>query len=74
MAMRDAARNEGGAAGVMLGAGMGTGLSAMASGATAPDASEGSFSRLRKLKGLLDEKLITETEFEAKKRDILKDL
>jgi membrane protease subunit (stomatin/prohibitin family) len=74
MAMRDAARNEGGAAGVMLGAGMGTGLSSMAAGAVAPDASEGSFSRLRKLKGLLDEKLITETEFEAKKRDILKDL
>ncbi|MDB5050566.1 MAG: hypothetical protein JWO30_3637 [Fibrobacteres bacterium] len=75
MAMRDAARNEGGAAGVLLGAGTGAGLGRMlASDAAAPDASEGSLSRLRKLKSLLDEKLISESEFDAKKREILKDL
>lgn len=75
MAMRDAARNEGGAAGVLVGAGTGAGLGRMlASDAAAPDASEGSLSRLRKLKTLLDEKLISESEFDAKKREILKDL
>lgn len=74
MAMRDAARNEGGAAGVLVGAGTGAGLGRMAADAAAPDASEGSLSRLRKLKTLLDEKLISEAEFAAKKAEILKDL
>lgn len=74
MAMRDAARNEGGAAGVLLGAGTGAGLGRMAAEAAAPDASEGSLSRLRRLKSLLDENLISAAEFEAKKTEILKDL
>lgn len=75
MALREAARNEGGAAGVMLGAGAGSGLGGMlAAGGTAAEASEGSLSRLRKLKGLLDEKLISDSEFDAKKAEILKTL
>lgn len=74
MAMRDAARNEGGAAGVLLGAGAGANLGRMAAEASAPEASEGSLARLRKLKGLLDENLISETEFAAKKAEILRDL
>lgn len=86
MAMRDAARNEVGAAGLMVAAGTGTGLGravaeaagdpavAQAAKAGAPDPSEGSLSRLRKLKSLLDEKLISDSEFDAKKREILKDL
>lgn len=75
MAMRDAARNEGGAAGVLVGAGAGQTLSAaMAPGNAGIDASEGVLARLRKLKGLFDEKLISEAEFAAKKQDILKDL
>ncbi|MDB5105132.1 MAG: hypothetical protein JWP91_2821 [Fibrobacteres bacterium] len=80
MALRDAARNEGGAAGVLVGAGTGSALAGMASASVAStagsgaDASEGSLSRLRKLKGLFDEKLISESEYDAKKREILKDL
>lgn len=75
LAMRDAARNEGGAAGVLVGAGAGAGLGRMlpVDGAS-PDASEGSLSRLRKLKGMFEEKLISEAEYDAKKREILKDL
>ncbi|MDQ3002947.1 MAG: SHOCT domain-containing protein, partial [Fibrobacterota bacterium] len=75
MAMRDAARNEGGAAGVLVGAGAGAGLGRMlpVEGAS-PDASEGSLSRLRKLKGMFEENLISEAEYDAKKREILKDL
>jgi membrane protease subunit (stomatin/prohibitin family) len=71
MALRDAARNEGGAAGVLVGAGAGQALSLAAAQG---DASEGVLERLRKLKGLSDEKLISEAEYAAKQRDILKDL
>ncbi len=72
LAMRDAARNEGGAAGVLVGANTGNALASIA--AAAPDASEGTLARLRKLKGLFDERLISEAEYTAKKQDILKDL
>jgi membrane protease subunit (stomatin/prohibitin family) len=79
MALRDAARNEGGAAGVLLGAGAGAGLERMmAPGAetrgAASEAPEGALSRLRRLKGMHDEKLISEAEFNAKKQEILKDI
>jgi membrane protease subunit (stomatin/prohibitin family) len=79
MALRDAARNEGGAAGVLVGAGAGSSLGRMlASGNEMENqggmAPEGALSRLRKLKGLFDEKLISEAEFNAKKQDILKDI
>ncbi len=83
MALRDAARNEGGAAGVLVGAGTGAGLAgriapdtvnAGSAGALSGEAGEGAMSRLRKLKGLLDEKLISEAEFTAKKQEILKDI
>jgi len=71
LAMRDAARNEGGAAGVLVGAGAGANLGAQMMPSS--DASEGSLARLRKLKGMYDEKLISEPEYDAKKREILKD-
>ncbi len=81
MALRDAARNEGGAAGLLVGAGAGNGLGGMIAGGTgngapapAQDASEGALSRLRKLKGMLDENLISAAEFLAKKSEILKDV
>lgn len=73
-AMRDAAKNEGGAAGagMGLGAGMSFGTTMaqtinsnpQASAATATD-------RLTKLKKILDDELITREEYETKKREIL---
>jgi membrane protease subunit (stomatin/prohibitin family) len=82
MALRDAARNEGGAAGVLLGAGAGAGLERMmtagpdarSAGANGGEAPEGALSRLRKLKGMHDEKLISDADFNAKKQEILKDV
>ncbi len=79
MALRDAARNEGGAAGVLVGAGTGVGLERMLSTSTEAKSPggenpEGALSRLRKLKTMFDEKLISETEFATKKQDILKDV
>lgn len=79
MALRDASRNEGGAAGVLLGAGAGAGLERMMaqggeSRGAAGEAQEGALSRLRRLKGMLDEKLISGAEFDAKKTEILKDV
>jgi membrane protease subunit (stomatin/prohibitin family) len=71
LAMREAARNEGGAAGVLVGAGAGAGLGGQMMSASDP--SEGSLARLRKLKGMYDEKLISGPEYDAKKREILKD-
>jgi membrane protease subunit (stomatin/prohibitin family) len=72
MAMRDAARNEGGAAGMLVGAGAGRTLAGPV--AAAADASEGALERLRKLKKLSDEALISDAEYAAKKREILEDL
>jgi membrane protease subunit (stomatin/prohibitin family) len=77
-AMRDAARNEGGAAGVGVGLGAGMGLGQMVSGAfggvmpggqpaTGTDPTE----TLKQLKALLDGELITEEEYAAKKAEVL---
>ncbi|MEO6097762.1 MAG: SPFH domain-containing protein [Fibrobacteria bacterium] len=79
MALREAARNEGGAAGVLLGAGAGAGLERMMTPglearSAGGDPPEGALSRLRRLKGMLDEKLISDAEFAAKKQEILKDI
>lgn len=79
MALRDAARNEGGAAGLLLGAGAGNALGGMLPGmanggpGASQDGPEGALSRLRKLKSMVDEKLISDAEFLAKKTEILKD-
>jgi membrane protease subunit (stomatin/prohibitin family) len=85
-ALRDAAKNEGGAAGAGVGIGAGIGLGGvMAQGmmggqpqaspqAAAPQAAEDPADptvRLKKLKGLLDGGLISQEEFDSKKADIL---
>lgn len=74
-AMREAARNEGGGAG--MGMSMGAGLQfgqmmagAMNSGQTA-QTSEDPVEKLKKLKSMLDAELISVQEYEAKKKDIL---
>lgn len=80
-AMREAARNEGGAAGVGVGLGAGMGLGQVASGAfgsvgpsPAAGPAEGPTARLQRLKELLDGRLITEEEYAAKRRQILESL
>ena len=70
-ALRDAARNEGGLAGAGLQLGAGVQL---AKDVFKPQAADDSTERLRKLKKLLDEQLITEEEYEKKKNEILSQL
>jgi membrane protease subunit (stomatin/prohibitin family) len=76
-AMREAARNEGGAAGVGVGLGAGMGLGQMVSGAFGappagtPAAGGDPAETLRKLKSLLEAELITAEEYAAKKREVL---
>ncbi len=71
-AMNDAANNEVGAAGMMMGMGIGNGLSAQ----TIPSVQESKDikARLHKLKALFDEALITEQEYNDKKGTLLKEL
>lgn len=87
-AMRDAARNEGGGAGLGMGMGAGIGMGkAMSDGMSEEMSGSNSESnnrsgnnvkspteRLRTLKVLLDESLISEAEFEAKKTEILTEI
>lgn len=81
-AMREAARNEGGAAGIGMGVGAGMGFGQMMSGAMGGPASsqpsgQGSqpprdpLSTLRQLKEMVDTGLITEAEYAEKKKEIL---
>ena len=70
-ALRDAARNEGGLAGAGLQLGAGVQL---AKDVFKTQAADDSIERLRKLKKLLDEQLITEEEYEKKKNEILSQL
>ena len=70
-ALRDAARNEGGLAGAGLQLGAGVQL---AKDVFKTQAADDSTDRLRKLKKLLDEQLITEEEYEKKKNEILSQL
>ncbi len=75
-AMRDAARNEGGGAGMVMGLGVGAGLSQAINppmGVTA-GVSESVESRLRRLKTLFDDNLITAEEFAEKKREIIREV
>lgn len=84
-ALRDAAKNEGGAAGAGVGIGAGVGLGqAMAGGMfsqpqqtapSAPQSSSGDHTeRLMKLKSLFDSELISKEEYEKKKSAILDEL
>jgi membrane protease subunit (stomatin/prohibitin family) len=75
-AMRDAARNEGGAAGIGVGVGAGIGLGQMMAGAMtgaagSPQAANDPMAKLQKLKQMLDSGLINQAEFEVKKKQIL---
>ena len=70
-ALRDAARNEGGLAGAGLQLGAGVQLT---KDVFKTQAADDSTERLRKLKKLLDEQLITEEEYEKKKNEILSQL
>jgi len=71
-AMREAAKNPGGA-GMGMGMGIGVGFGQMASGAVGSQQQtpDDLTAKLRKLKLLLDEGLITQQEFDDKKREIL---
>lgn len=79
-AMKEAAKNPGGGAGIGIGAGLGVGLgqqmAAMMGTMNAPQAQTQSAAddpaaRLKKLKDLMDQGLITAEEFEVKKKEIL---
>lgn len=73
-AMKEAAKNPGGAAGLGMGAGVGFGLGQqMAQGMSSgfSDQNQDPTIRMKKLKDLLDQNLISKEEFEAKKKEIL---
>ncbi|MFD2557213.1 SPFH domain-containing protein [Sphingobacterium tabacisoli] len=77
-ALRDAARNEGGLAGAGVGLGAGMSLGKVFSNSidevTQPTIGVDPMEQLRKLKLLLDENIITQEEFEQKKKDYLNKL
>ncbi len=80
-AMRDAAKNEGGTAGIGVGMGAGIGLGQMMGGAMgnmnqqqpaqAQNPADDSMAKLQKLKKMFEAQLITEEEYNAKKQEIL---
>lgn len=68
-AMRDAATNEAGAAGVMMGMGTGMNLAGEVTGGS--EVKEDIGSKLRQLKQFFDEGLISESEYATKKSELL---
>lgn len=70
-AMRDAAQNEVGAAGVMMG--MGTGMQLASDTAKSTEADDVA-TKLRQLRQFFEEELISEAEYAEKKRELLKRL
>ena len=76
-ALRDAARNEGGlaGAGVQMGVGQEIGRKITGSAAASSSGVESEHvERLRKLKVLLDEGIITQEDYNIKKQELLKEL
>lgn len=78
-ALRDAAQNEGGTAGMGVGLGAGLGLGQAMSGmmnniGVQQPASDDPVAKLAKLKQLLDNNLISQQEYDAKKQQILSQL
>jgi membrane protease subunit (stomatin/prohibitin family) len=69
-ALRDAAKNEG-AGGTMMAMGVGMGFGNMAQNTAAQPMTDDPATKLKKVKGLLDQGLITQEEFDAKKKEIL---
>ncbi len=76
--IKDAARNEGGLASAGVGLGAGAALGQMfaqsTQGAGHGQPQEDPYSKLEKLKGLLDKGILTQEEFDAKKAEILRNL
>lgn len=73
-AMRDAANNESGGAGILMGMNAGTQTSAMMNQQNqqqAPQQTENPIDKLKKLKEMFEMELISESEFIAKKKEIL---
>ena len=78
-AMRDAAKNEGGAAGMGMSMGAGLQFGQMMAGSMAgtPQQSRGNsaapdpLEKLKKLKAMLDSDLISQVEYDEKKKEIL---
>jgi membrane protease subunit (stomatin/prohibitin family) len=75
-AMKEAAKNPGGGAGIGMGLGVGFGFGQQMAGQignmnTNQPASDDPTTRLKKLKDLLDQNLITAEEFEAKRKEII---
>lgn len=74
-AMNDAAKNEGGAAGIFMGANTGNMLSSgLGEALPGSTAARGIAERLSQLKALFSAELITEEEYARKKEEILKEL
>lgn len=75
-ALREAARNPGaGGAGMAMAVGMGmAGAVASPVAAAVSNAGDDAATKLKQLKALLDQQLITQTEYDAKKREILASL
>jgi membrane protease subunit (stomatin/prohibitin family) len=69
-ALRDAAKNEG-AGGMAMAMGVGMGFGGVAQQTATQPATDDPAVKLKKLKGLLDQGLITQEEFDAKKKEIL---
>jgi membrane protease subunit (stomatin/prohibitin family) len=69
-AMRDAAKNEG-AGGMAMAMGVGMGFGGIAQQTATQPAPDDPALKLKKLKSLFDQGLITQEEFDAKKRDVL---
>ncbi len=69
-AMRDAAKNEG-AGGMAMAMGVGMGFGGVAQQTATQPAADDPALKLKKIKGLLDQGLITQEEFDAKKKEIL---
>ena len=69
-AMRDAAKNEG-AGGMAMAMGVGMGFGGVAQQTATQPVQDDPAAKLKKLKGLLDQGLINQDEFDAKKKEIL---
>lgn len=69
-ALRDAAKNEG-AGGMAMAMGVGMGFGGVAQQTATQSAPDDPATKLKKMKGLLDQGLITQDEFDAKKKEIL---
>jgi len=73
-AMKDAANNQVGAAGLMMGMGVGNTLAGTTIQESTPSSTPTIKTRLESLKNLFDEELISQAEYEAKKKTLLDEL